>query len=79
MLARNQPTEIAKQLGISRPTVYAIMKSETVERKAGLGTRKMRLTLEKVKDAAKSNPLKSMREHAKEGCLGGEVVAMGPG
>ena len=41
------------------------MKSETLERKAGSG-RKMKLILEEVKDAAKSNPLKPMLEFAKD-------------
>ncbi|XP_059097615.1 uncharacterized protein LOC131891933 isoform X6 [Tigriopus californicus] len=64
--AGKKPTEIANQLGVSRPTVYcALIKSETVDRKVGSG-RKMKLDVEEIKEAAKVDPLKEMRKQPKD-------------
>ena len=53
-----KPMEIAKQLGISRPTVFAIMKSETLERKAGSGTGKIRIEFGRSQGCCKVQPFK---------------------
>ena len=63
--AGKKPAEISDQLGVSRPTVYAVKRSNTVERKEGSG-RKLKLDPEELKKAAEADPLKSMRAHAKD-------------
>uniref|UniRef100_A0A0K2T3W6 Transposase Synechocystis PCC 6803 domain-containing protein n=1 Tax=Lepeophtheirus salmonis TaxID=72036 RepID=A0A0K2T3W6_LEPSM len=63
--AGKTPTEVSKQLGVSRTTVYAVSKSETLERKKG-SVKKAKLDLEELKKIALANPLKSMRAHARD-------------
>ncbi len=63
--ARKTPTEILKQLGISMSTMYAVSRSEMVDRKEGLG-RKAKLDPEEFKTAVQADPLKSMCAHVRD-------------
>lgn len=67
------PTAIARQLGISRRSIYKIKKkmelTGTNERKAGSGRKRSARTksvIDKVKSRLKRNPVRSMRKMAKE-------------
>jgi len=59
------PTEISRQLNVSRATVYNVRDKETVDRKQGSG-RKAVLDHQEVKRTIEEAPLKSMRSHAKD-------------
>ncbi len=59
------PTEISKQLGVTRQMVYSCKAKRTVKKKAGSG-RKTKLDLQVVKDTLEAAPLKSMQSHAKD-------------
>ncbi len=56
--------EILKQLGISRPTVHAVSRSEMVDVKEGL-VWKAKLDPEEFKTVVQADPLKSMCAHAR--------------
>jgi transposase-like protein len=59
------PTEIAKQLGVSRKTVYNVKGREDVERRPGNG-RKPSIDIEVIKTAIEAEPTKSLRNHARD-------------
>ena len=63
--AGKTPTEISKQLAVSRPTVYSVSRSKMVDRREGSG-RKAKLDPDEMQRVAQANPLKSMRAHAKD-------------
>ena len=63
--AGKTPTEISHQLGVSRPAIYAVLRSNSIERKAGSGG-KAKFDPEEFKTAAMVSPLKSMRSHARD-------------
>ncbi|QQP56183.1 Uncharacterized protein FKW44_000765 [Caligus rogercresseyi] len=60
--AGKTPTEISRQLGLSRLTVYKVQ-TTGIERKVGLGAKKS-LDGEEVKQILMADPLKSIRAHA---------------
>ncbi|QQP31570.1 Uncharacterized protein FKW44_025207 [Caligus rogercresseyi] len=60
--AGKTPTEISRQFGISRPTVYKV-KATGIEKKVGSGAKKS-LDGEEVKQILLADLLKSIRAHA---------------
>ncbi len=65
--AEMQIAEIARKVGVSRPTIYAVKKrleeKEMLDRKAGSGKKRI-LDLEEVKEATMAEPRKLIRAHA---------------